>query len=72
MFRPSNIKELLTIVEERETSLQRIARLKRKRHALILAHNYQRQEVQDVADYRGDSLELSRIAAKSSESVIVF
>ena len=52
--------------------LQRIALLKRKRHALILAHNYQRPEVQDIADYTGDSLELSRIAAKSDESVIVF
>jgi quinolinate synthase len=51
---------------------RRIARLKRERDALILAHNYQRPEVQDVADYTGDSLELSRIAAKAGESVIVF
>lgn len=53
-------------------SVQRIATLKRKEHALILAHNYQRPEVQDIADYTGDSLELSRIASQSDASVIVF
>lgn len=52
--------------------VRKIALLKQKRQALILAHNYQRPEVQDIADHTGDSLELSRIAAKSSESVIVF
>ena len=50
----------------------RIARLKRARAALILAHNYQRPEVQDIADYCGDSLELSRIAATSDQTLIVF
>jgi len=53
-------------------SVERIATLKRRHHALILAHNYQGPEVQDVADYTGDSLELSRIAAKADASVIVF
>jgi quinolinate synthase len=50
----------------------RIGELKKKRNAVILAHNYQLPEVQDVADYRGDSLELSRIAASTSADVIVF
>jgi quinolinate synthase len=49
-----------------------IARLKRKRNAVILAHNYQLPEVQDIADFRGDSLELSRTAAKTKAQVIVF
>lgn len=50
----------------------KITTLKKERKAIILAHNYQLPEVQDVADYRGDSLELSRIAAKSDAKVIVF
>ncbi|MFA4989521.1 MAG: quinolinate synthase NadA [Candidatus Omnitrophota bacterium] len=50
----------------------RIKELKKQRDAIILAHNYQLPEVQEVADYRGDSLELSRIAAKTEAKVIVF
>jgi len=50
----------------------RIKSLARERDAVILAHNYERPEVQDVADFVGDSLGLSREAAKTSASVIVF
>lgn len=52
--------------------VDRIARLKRERGAVILAHNYQLGEVQDVADFTGDSLELSIKAAKADAEVIVF
>jgi quinolinate synthase len=46
--------------------------LARRRGAVILAHNYQRAEVQDAADFVGDSLGLSRTAAETRASVIVF
>ncbi|HEY5530224.1 MAG TPA: quinolinate synthase NadA [Thermoleophilia bacterium] len=49
-----------------------IRELASERQAVILAHNYQRPEVQDVADYRGDSLGLSQRAARSPARMIVF
>lgn len=51
---------------------EEIRELKVKRNAVILAHNYTRGEVQDVADYTGDSLELARKAAEVDADVIVF
>jgi quinolinate synthase len=51
---------------------EEIRRVARERNAVILAHNYQRPEVQDVADVVGDSLGLSREAAKTTADVIVF
>jgi quinolinate synthase len=56
----------------REQWSDEIRRLATKRDALILAHNYQLPEIQDVAHHVGDSLALSRIAAASSASTIVF
>ena len=49
-----------------------IRSLARERNAVILAHNYERPEVQDVADFVGDSLGLSREAARTTADVIVF
>jgi quinolinate synthase len=51
---------------------EKILRIKQKRNAIILAHNYQPDEVQDIADIVGDSLELSRAAATLDCEVIVF
>jgi quinolinate synthase len=51
---------------------ERIDRLRRERNAVILAHNYQLPEVQDIADYVGDSLGLSQEAASTDADVIVF
>lgn len=52
--------------------IKAIDRLRQQRQALILAHNYQRGEIQDIADFVGDSLELSRQAAATDARVIVF
>jgi quinolinate synthase len=51
---------------------EKLARLKEKRNAVILAHNYQNEDVQEIADYCGDSFELSRLAAGLDAAVIVF
>lgn len=56
-------------IEELQT---KILELKKTKHAVLLAHNYQVEEVQSTADYLGDSLELSRIAAKVDCDIIVF
>ncbi|MBO7167111.1 MAG: quinolinate synthase NadA [Kiritimatiellae bacterium] len=55
-----------------QTIKKEINELKKLRNAVILAHNYERSEVQDIADFTGDSLELARKAATIEADVIVF
>ncbi|MGH2736432.1 MAG: quinolinate synthase NadA, partial [Actinomycetota bacterium] len=51
---------------------EEVRSLAREQDALIVAHNYQVPAIQDIADFVGDSLELSRIAAQTEASTIVF
>lgn len=55
-----------------ENLKEEIKRLKKERHAVILAHSYQRPEIQDIADFVGDSLALARQAQAAECDVIVF
>ena len=52
--------------------VKEIERLKKEKNAIILAHNYQRKEVQEIADFLGDSLELAKKAVTLSSKIIVF
>lgn len=55
-----------------EDMIREIERLKKERNAIILAHSYQRPEIQDIADFVGDSLALARKAQEADCEVIVF
>ncbi len=67
-----NFKGMPRIMFMANNIAEEIARLKKEKNAVILAHNYQSPEVQDIADYLGDSLGLSQKAASVKEDVIVF
>jgi quinolinate synthase len=58
--------------EQNRELKERLAQLKKERNAIILAHYYQRDEIQEVADFRGDSFLLAQKAASTDADVIVF
>ena len=59
-------------LEKEKNLIDEIARLKKEKNAIILAHYYQQEDIQDIADYIGDSLGLAQEAAKTTADVIVF
>ncbi|WP_292461836.1 quinolinate synthase NadA [Methanolobus sp.] len=59
-------------MKDMKKTIERINELKHMRNAVILAHNYERSEIQDVADFTGDSLGLSQQAMQQEADVIVF
>lgn len=66
------IERIADSPEEIRRKQERVRALARERNAVILAHSYQRDEIQEVADLVGDSLKLSQEAAKTKSDVIVF
>ncbi|MEV2907787.1 quinolinate synthase NadA [Paenibacillus larvae] len=58
--------------EQTKELKERIKQLKKERNAIILAHYYQRDEIQDIADFRGDSFLLAQKAAETDADIIVF
>ena len=67
-----NEARVVTRPRPKDPLSQEILRLKEELNAVLLAHNYQIPEIQDLADYVGDSLGLARQAAETSAEVIVF
>lgn len=59
-------------IKYNEALKKKIMRLKKKRNAVIIAHNYQRDEIQEIADISGDSLALSQAAVRTDARIIVF
>ena len=72
MALPQSAALAVSPAERKQQLIRDIKSLKKDRNAVILAHLYERLEVQDVADYHGDSLGLSQLAAETDADIIIF
>jgi len=72
VFWPIKVEKMSDDEKDFERISRRIVELKKSLNAVIVAHNYQRPEVQDIADFTGDSLELARKCTTVDAEVIVF
>ncbi|WP_456402465.1 quinolinate synthase NadA [Persephonella sp.] len=63
---------MTAVIEDRGALIEKINQLRKKKNAVLLAHFYQRGEIQDIADHVGDSLELAKKAQETDADIIVF
>jgi quinolinate synthase len=61
-----------TMMENNDILIEKISKLRKEKNAIILAHYYQIPEIQEIADFVGDSLDLSRKSAETKAEIIVF
>lgn len=64
--------KIIFMNEMNKDLVKKIQKLKEKKNALILVHNYQNPEIQEIADFLGDSLELAKKAAKNDADILIF